>query len=140
MNDRAAKTVRSVMASPPISVEGLASVAHAIDLMRRHYISSLIIDKRHDGDEYGLLTVTDIAHEIIGEDRPPERTSVYQIMSKPVVSLDIDMELKYAVRLLDRFGLSRALVTEKSEVVGMVTLRDMVLRHLEPEEAGEEEA
>jgi CBS domain-containing protein len=135
MNEQNGITVRAVMASPPITTTGLATVAQAIDLMRRHYISSLVIDKRHEGDEYGLVTVTDIAHRIIGEDRAPERTTVYEIMSKPVVSVDIDMELKYAVRLLDRFGLSRALVTEKNEVVGMVTLRDMVLRYLEPGDA-----
>lgn len=134
MNDTDAKRVRSVMATPPISADGLATVQHAIDLMRHHYISSLVIDKGHDGDEYGLLTVSDIARKVIGEGRPPERTSVYEIMSKPVVSVDIDMDLKYAVRLLDRFELSRALVTERSEMVGMVTLRDMVLRHLERNE------
>jgi len=135
MNEQTGKTVRAVMASPPITITGLATVAQAIDLMRRNYISSLVIDKRHEGDEYGLVTVSDVAHGIIGEDRAPERTTVYEIMSKPVVSVDIDMELKYAVRLLDRFGLSRALVTERNEVVGMVTLRDMVLRYLERDDA-----
>ena len=135
MSEPHAKTVRLVMAGPPISVDGLATVEHAIDLMRRHYISSLIIDRQHDGDEYGLLTVSDVANKVIAADRAPERTSVYEIMTKPVVSVDVDMELKYAVRLLDRFGLSRALVTEKSKVVGVVTLRDMVLRYLEPSES-----
>ena len=130
MNDTNAPKVRSVMVGPPIVVDGLATVEHAIELMRQHQISSLVIDKRHDGDEYGLLVVTDIASKVIGQDRAPARTNVYEIMSKPVLAVDADMGLKYAVRLLDRFGVSRALVTDRGALVGMVTMRDMVLRYL----------
>jgi CBS domain-containing protein len=49
-------------------------------------------------------------------------------MSKPVLTVDIDMGLKYAIRFLDRFGVSRALVTERDKLVGMVTTRSMVLQ------------
>jgi len=133
MNDTDAASVGSVMGEPPIAVDRLATVEHAIELMRQHQISSLIIDKKHEGDEYGLLVVTDIANKVIGADRSPERTSVYEIMSKPVLMVDIEMGLKYAIRLLDRFGVSRALVTERGKLVGMVTQRSMVLRFLGPE-------
>ena len=54
-------------------------------------------------------------------------------MSKPAVTVDAEMDIKYAIRLLTRFGLSRALVMEKDELIGLVTLRDMVLRHAEAE-------
>ena len=56
-------------------------------------------------------------------------------VSKPVLTLDGGMDIKYAVRLLSRFGLSRALVTDGGALVGIVTVRDMVLRYLT--EAGE---
>ncbi len=49
-------------------------------------------------------------------------------MSKPVVTVPADMSIKYAVRLLVRFELSRALVVDaERKPVGIVTLRDMVL-------------
>jgi len=76
MNDTDVTRVRSVMGEPPIVVDGLTTVEHAIELMRQHKISSLVIDKRYEGDEYGLLVVADIANKIIGPDRSPERTSV----------------------------------------------------------------
>lgn len=133
MKDADAPKVRAVMAGPPIVVDGLATVERAIELMRQHKISSLVIDKRHEGDEYGLLVVSDVAGKVIGEDRSPARTNVYEVMSKPVLTVDVDMGIKYAVRLLDRFGVSRALVTERGALVGMVTLRDMVLRYLGPD-------
>jgi signal-transduction protein with cAMP-binding, CBS, and nucleotidyltransferase domain len=126
--------VRTVMVPDPKQIDGLATVAAAIDLMREHQISSLVVDRRHEGDEYGLVVVSDIAGEVIARNRAPERTNVYEIMSKPVLSVDADMDVKYAVRLLDRFGVSRALVTEDGRLVGVVTMRDMVLRYLASEQ------
>lgn len=120
--------VRDVMSPKPLTVDGLATVADAIALMREKKVSSLVIEKRHEGDEPGLLAVHDIAEKVIGPDRAPERVSVYEIMSKPVVTVDAEMDVKYAVRLLARFHLTRALVEDKDEIVGIVTLRDMVLR------------
>ena len=62
--------------------------------------------------------------------RAADRISVYEIMSKPVLVVEAEMDIKYAIRMLVRFGLSRALVTEAGKLVGIVTMRDMVLRFL----------
>jgi signal-transduction protein with cAMP-binding, CBS, and nucleotidyltransferase domain len=119
-----------VMTPSPKMIQRLATVSEAIDLMREHTISSLVIDRRDENDEYGLLVVTDIATKLIAQDRSPDRTNVYEIMSKPVLCVDRDMDIKYAIRLLARFGISRTLVTEGGSIVGIVTLRDMVLRYM----------
>jgi CBS domain-containing protein len=123
-------TAGEVMTTSVQTIDGLATVQEAIDLMREHKISSLVIDRRHDGDEYGLLVVADIATKLIGLDRSPERTNVYEVMSKPVLTVYRDMDIKYVIRLLARFGVSRALVTDHDALVGMVTLRDLVLRYM----------
>jgi CBS domain-containing protein len=48
----------------------------------------------------------------------------------PNMTLPVDMNNKYAVRLLAKFGVSRSLVLDENRApVGIVTLRDMVLRH-----------
>lgn len=120
--------VRQAMTPSPRLIDGLATVQEAIDLMRDHGVSSLVIDRRHDGDEYGLITVHDIAGKVIANDRAPERISVYEIMSKPALTVDVDMDVKYAIRILTRFQLTRALVTEHGDLAGIVTLRDMAIR------------
>ena len=135
MSSRESATVRDVMTPNPFCVEGLATVRQAMDLMRRENVSSVVVDRSHDGDEYGLVVVHDIAEHIIRRDLSPDRTNVYEIMSKPVVSLDADMRIKYAVRLLHRFELSRAIVLEQGELIGIVTLRDLVLRYIAPPNA-----
>ena len=131
MTETSFTPVRQVMTPDPQVVDGLATVEAAMALMRQRQISSLVIDKRHPGDEYGLVVVADIASKVIGQDRALERTNVYEIMSKPVISVEGGMDIKYAIRLLDRFGVSRALVLEQGRLVGLVTMRDMVLRHVE---------
>jgi CBS domain-containing protein len=123
-------TVREVMSTAPQVVDGLATVREAVNLMREHGVSSVIVDRRDRGDEYGIVVIHDVAEQVIGRNRSPDRTNVYEIMSKPVVSLDADMNIKYAARLLFRFGLSRAVVIENGDLVGLVTLRDLVLRYI----------
>ena len=130
MTEKSFTPVRAVMTGAPHMVDGLATVSQAVALMLEHNVSSLVIDKRHEGDEYGILVVHDVAEKVIGQDRSPDRTSVYEIMSKPVLTVDAEMDIKYAVRLLARFGLSRSMVTEAGNLVGIVTLRDMVFRYL----------
>ena len=134
MTDETAKgyiRVREVMTPSPRVIEGLATVRQAVELMRDNSVSSLIIDRRHEGDEYGMVTVHDIAGQVIGPDRSLDRVSVYEVMSKPVLTVDVDMDVKYAIRILTRFRLSRALVTDKGTMVGIVTLRDMAVRYLD---------
>jgi len=128
MNGPNYTAVHDVMTPDPLTIDGLAHVSQAIEIMRAEKVSSLVIEKRHDGDEWGLLTVHHIAAAVVGRDRSPDRASVYEVMAKPVLTVDAEMDIKYAVRLLARFKLSRALVTEKGALVGIVTLRDMVLR------------
>ncbi len=123
--------VGDVMTASPRVIDGLASVREAIEVMRAENVGSLIIDKRHEADEYGLVGVHDIAEQVIGIDRSIDRTSVYEIMSKPVLTVDKQMTVKYAIRLLTRFRLTRALVVEHGKMVGIVTLRDMTLRATE---------
>lgn len=132
--------VRAVMTHDPLKVDGMATVRQAVDLMHAHSVSSVIIDKRFDGDEYGMLVITDIAREVVVPDRSPDRTSVYEIMSKPILTVEADMDIKYAIRMLQRFDLSRALVVEGGRLVGIVTLRDLVFRHVAAGSPTSEEA
>lgn len=137
MTEKAYVRVRDVMTTDVRTIDGLATVREAIELMRRDSVSSLIINRRHEGDEFGIVVIDDIATKVVASNHSPDRTNVYEIMSKPVVTVDGDMDIRYAIRLLVQFGLSRALVLEASEPAGIVTLRDMVLRYIPP---GQQEA
>jgi len=128
-------TVADVMTPSPVVIDGLASIQDALDLMESNKVNSLVIDRRHEGDEYGLISVSVIASKIISQNKSFDRSSVYEIMEKPVLTVSSTMEIKYAIRLLTKFSLSRALVTEIGQMVGFVTLRDMTVRYAKAEAA-----
>ncbi|MCP5036164.1 MAG: CBS domain-containing protein [Rhodobacteraceae bacterium] len=109
-------------------IDGLAHIRDAIELMNRHRVSSLIIKRRDEGDEHGFLSVEHIAARVIAVNRSLERTSVYEVMDKPTLTLDPNMNIKYAIRLLAQLDRRRALVTGKGGILGFVTLRELVAR------------
>jgi signal-transduction protein with cAMP-binding, CBS, and nucleotidyltransferase domain len=124
--------VGDVMTASVRTIGRMDTVSQAIAAMREAGVSSLVVERRDPFDEYGLVTISQIAREVIANDRPADRVNVYEVMAKPVLTLPIDMQTKYAVRLLVEFKLTRALVVDQSRIpVGIVTLRDMVLRHAE---------
>ena len=126
-------TVRAVMSPMPAPINGMATVHEALELMRENNVYSLVVERRRPGDEYGMVVVSDIANKVIAHNRSPDRVNVYEIMSKPVLTISADMEIKYAIRLLGRFGLSRGVVVDGNEAAGFVTLTDMVFRFYEQE-------
>ena len=131
MSEKRTIRVGDVMGSKLYTIDRLATVAEAMALMKQYKVSSLAVDRRDDDDEFGLLVVADIAREVIAQNRAPERVNVYEIMSKPVLTLPSAMLARYAVRLLVRFELSRAVVVDyERHPLGMVTLRDLVLSHV----------
>ncbi|MHA1152869.1 MAG: CBS domain-containing protein [Alphaproteobacteria bacterium] len=128
MNVHETTKVSQAMTASVHTIDAMATVKDAIKEMRAHKVSSLAVERRDQRDEFGLLVIADIAREVIAVNRAAERVNVYEIMSKPVVTLPADMSIKYAVRFLVRFDLSRALVVDaERNPVGIVTLRDMVL-------------
>lgn len=130
MNDKKIIKVGEIMTPEVKTIEGTQSVDVAIEMMRSSGVSSLAVERRDEDDEYGMVVVSDIATKVIGPDKAPERVGVYEIMTKPVLCVSEDMDIRYAVRLLSQFRLSRAFVTDDHRnLKGIVTLRDMVLRH-----------
>ena len=128
MTDQKELLVSDMMTPSVRTIERTATVRDAIELMREAGVSSLAVERRDETDEFGLLVVSDIAREVIAENRSADRVNVYEIMSKPVITLPADMKIRYAVRLLVKFDLSRALVVDPTRTpVGIITLRDMVV-------------
>lgn len=128
MNAQNPVRVGDVMTPELHSIDGLATVADAMTLMKQHGVEALVVNRRDETDEVGLILVSDVAREIIARNRSPERVNVYEIISKPVLTLPPDMLTRYAVRLLVRFQVSRAIVVDRDRSpIGFVTLHDLVI-------------
>ncbi len=109
-------------------VDGTLTVLEAMAVAKEYNCDALIIEKRHDHDEFGLVMLADIAKQVISKDKSPKRVNVYEIMAKPVLSVRPDMDVRYCARLFERFGISKAPVIDGEEVLGMVGYEDIVLK------------
>lgn len=130
MNEQKTIRVRDVMKTEVDIVDGKMTVMEALKKMHHVETKSLIVEKRHEHDEYGMVLLSDIAKNVLAKDKSPHRVNIFEIMSKPVISVDPDMDIRYCARLFERFGLARAPVIENREIVGMVSFTDMVLKGL----------
>lgn len=128
MNESAATRVRDVMHNRFCRVDGLTTVDQALRRLKESRATVLIVQKRDEHDEHGLVLLSDIARKVLSKDRSPERVNVYEIMNKPTLSVRPDMQVKYCARLLDQFDLSTAPVIDAAgEVIGVVSYDTLVM-------------
>jgi CBS domain-containing protein len=129
MSEKDIMRIRHVMKTEFDVVDGMDTVAEALRTMHHRETKCLIVKRRHDDDEYGIVMISDIARLVLAKDRAPDRVNIYEVMSKPVINIPPDMDIRYAARLFSRFRLSRApVVNAKRDVIGIVSLTDMVLK------------
>jgi predicted transcriptional regulator len=128
MSHKTIVRVRDVMKPEFDLVDGMDTVASALKNSKHPDAKCFIVDMRHDNDEYGIVLLSDIAKNVLGKNKSPERVNIYEIMSKPVISVDLEMDIRYCARLFENLGLSRAPVVDHRKVVGVVGYTDIVLR------------
>ncbi len=119
--------VRDVMKTNFQMIDGIATVSEALKLMKSSKTSVLVVKKRHDDDEYGLVNSGDIARHVLAVDRAPDRVNVYEIMTKPVISVQPNMDIRYCSRLFAKYNLVRAPVIENGKLLGIVSPNSLVL-------------
>jgi len=130
MNNNKPVRVKDVMTNNYQLVDGLTMTDQALSKMNETGAPVLIVDKRDDNDEYGIVLLSDIAREVLAVNRAPERVNIYEIMTKPVVGVDPNMDIRYCARLFNKLGFSYAPVIDNGHLVGIVGYADMLLKGL----------
>ncbi len=125
--------VKDCMRTDVTKVDGRTDVLSALKIMKKVGATSLIVDRRDENDEWGMVLFSDIARQVIAKNRAPERVNVYEIMTKPVLTVRPDMEIRYCARLFENFGISQAPVAQNGEIVGMVSYYLLVLHGVLPD-------
>lgn len=122
------KTIKAidVMHEAHLEIDGIATVKQALDQMQQDQCNVLIVKKRNEHDAHGIVLLSDIAKKVLAKDRSPERVNIYEIMSKPVISVEPELDVRYVARLFDRFGLSHAPVIDKDNVIGIVSYEELI--------------
>lgn len=125
-NEQSRKLVEDLMKSDVVTIEPLATLREAMQKMRENSVKSLVVEKRSEGDAFGLLTYTTVLRTIIQEDGDVDLVNVYDIASKPALTVPRQLEVRHAVSLMVNSGIKRLVVSSNNELEGILTMNDIV--------------
>ncbi len=115
--------IEDVMVEDVVTVEEDISVKKAVAIMNKYEIGCLIVTKR--GKPVGIVTERDMLTRVLAESRPPEKTKVSEVMSRPLMYAEPNMELEEAAKLMFKMKVKKLPVLEEGKLVGLVTLTDL---------------
>ena len=118
--------VKDVMQTNVETISPLASLKEAVAKMKEKKFQSLIVDKQHQHDTYGIITYTSILKAVFAEDGDIDLLNVYDVAVKPAVSISKDVEIKYAAKMMVNFNIKRLLVVDNNQLEGIISMTDII--------------
>jgi CBS domain-containing protein len=130
-----AQTIRDLMTSNPSTIEPDKTVADAAKLMRDEDVGLIPIV---EGEKLaGTITDRDIAIRVVAEGKDPQSSTVRDVMTSRLVTVDPDQDLDEALRLMAEHQVRRLpVVEEDGKLVGIVSQAD-IAKHTSDEQTGE---
>ncbi len=102
-----------------------ASLREAAQQMRDKRVGSLLVT---DGaQKIGIVSDQDFVRKAFAEGLGADTTTIDAIMSQPIIAIDIDQTAKEANDKMAEEGVRHLIVTDREEVVGIISMRDLVL-------------
>ena len=127
---RGFQSAKDVMTKKIVFVDGMATTKEAVEIMRSEKVDALIVKKRQTQDAYGIVIVRDFIKGVIIPDKTSDEVNVFEVMTKPAISVPANMDVKYVASLLIKVGIRMAPVEENGEYIGMVSLSDLILENI----------
>ncbi|BCD62327.1 MULTISPECIES: CBS domain-containing protein [Nitratiruptor] len=109
-----------------IIVDQLDSVRKALELMKKHNIKSVIVDKNSPNGAYGLLTFKNILQAIVAQEGDIDLLNVYDIATIPAISVTRKLEMRYVAKMMVSHSIKRVLVVDDNELYGIITMSDII--------------
>ncbi len=116
---------QEIMTRDVVTISGSATVAEAVKLMKDKGLRALIVERRSERDPYGIVTETDIVYKVAAFGHDPKQMRVYEIMTKPCITVNPDLGVEYVARLFASTRLRRAPVV-KGELMGIISISDIL--------------
>ena len=116
---------RDIMTPRVITIDSLATIAEALELMRRNQLHTLVVDHSDTDDAYGLITDEDIVYSVIAEGEDPAAVQVYELMTKPCVVVNPDLGVEYVAKLFANVGIRSAPVIQE-KLLGIISVTDIL--------------
>jgi CBS domain-containing protein len=122
--------IDEIMTKKLETIEADAPVYDAIEIMIDKRIRSVLVKPGDEKDVSGVITVRDIVYKALGKNLDLNKTKVGEITSKPLVCIDKGVDVEYAVNLMTKFNITRVFVCDGKEIIGIVSLLDVMSAEL----------
>ena len=90
-------------------------------------LRALIVERRHEQDAYGIVTETDIVYKVAAYGVDPKKVRVFEIMTKPCITVNPDLGVEYVARLFANTRIRRAPVI-KDKLLGIISVTDILTK------------
>jgi len=131
INKRSFQSAKEVMKTKVVFMDDMATAEEAVEKMKKEDIKTIIIEKRDAQNAYRIVNVHDLIKGVIIPDKTSQEVNLFEIMTKPVISVPSNMDVRYVARMLMNTGLHIAPVEEDGKFIGMVSLSDIIVRNLQ---------
>jgi CBS domain-containing protein len=109
------------------SIEADRTVLEAARLMMEHGFGALPVMR--NGELVGIFSERDIMNRVVAAGRSPGTTKVSEVMTASPKSVSMDETVDNCLFLMREFGFRHMLIVNGKELKGLVSLRDILMRH-----------
>jgi len=117
-------SVREIMKSPVITVEEDKTAEEAAKIMVENNIGAIVVTRK--GEAVGIVTERDFLKKVVARDLAPSSVKVKDIMTSPLLTLDVNASIAEAADLMNRKRIRRIVITEGGKITGIITQRDII--------------
>jgi CBS domain-containing protein len=125
LNDARVAKAGDVMTLCVFYIDEDKSVAEAIKLMRAERLSSLVVNGKTPDEAWGIITRKDVVNKIVASGKNPKKVKVFEIMSKPLVTVSPDLSVKDCAELMHIKGIRRVAVFDGKAIIGLLSNTDI---------------
>ena len=121
------RPLRRILGSEPWalwSVGPADNVLTALRIMSDKNIGFLVVLDR--GATVGVLSERDCVRRVIMANKPPETTPVVGVMTRDVVTVDLDHAFADCLKLMHQHGIRHLPVVSNDMVVAVISIRDLL--------------
>ena len=119
--------IRDIMSKPPIHISPVESAEVAARTLAHYNIGAMPVCGS-DGRLCGLVTDRDLVTRCMASGKTPAQTTVREVMTSQITSIQPDMEVGVAAHLMGRQQIRRLPVVENGKLCGVVSLGDLAKR------------
>ena len=121
-------TVRQVMVPEVVTISPYATLREAMSEMRANRVKSLVVERQHPHDAFGLLSYNELLRVAVAEEGDVDLLNVYDAAVKPAVTVGEDLSVNQAATLMGRYHLNRLVVVRGNDLVGLLAMNDIIAR------------